>query len=68
MKIAFSKGFAKFVDQAVIDKYTREKKTHVKIPWGHWDINGKWFHNHLLDMSKEEQQRQNLKNGYVCDE
>jgi len=38
--------------------------TEVKIPWGMWDIYGGWTPNRNIEMSEQEQFRQNLENGY----
>jgi len=36
----------------------------VKIPWGMWDLYGRWTPHGNIEMSESEQFRQNLENGY----
>lgn len=39
----------------------------VRIPWGSFGRGGLWMPNALLEMSAEEQCRQNNENGYPCE-
>jgi len=39
----------------------------IKVPYGMWDVNGKWAHNKNLDISKSEQWQRNLANGFITE-
>jgi hypothetical protein len=45
-----------------------EKVEKIKCPWGSFDLHmGFWNHNPILSMPFEEQYRQNVENGFMCE-
>ena len=55
-----STPLSEFIKQADVEQYK------IKIPWGSWELDGTWHYNPFLEMSEDEQRRQNIENGYKC--
>ena len=46
---------------------TELKDKTVRVPWGSWDLKGRWVPNPLLKMSPQEQAKRNRLNGFEID-
>lgn len=45
----------------------KESEATIKCPWGIWHVdNGLWEPNEKLIMSRDEQHKQNVVNGFSC--
>lgn len=54
-----------FFDFKVSRKRPVEDFKPIKWPVGTWDLNGHWYHNPLLVMSRNDQRDHNIKHGYM---
>lgn len=53
------------IDEADPHGHTGMTMNFEDVPLGAWDLNGNWYHNPLLMMTKDEQYAHNVKGGHI---